>query len=212
MGLIRESLIIMVLGVVVVMSDEVFDKYYEPFWGFDHLSVTDQGKEVQILIDATSGAGFKSKQEYCSGIFRMQIKISEKLTGGIVTSFYLISSNKNEPKHDEIDFEFIGTKGKFQTNVFVNDPGHREELVNLWFNPSAAFHTYEINWNPQQILFKIDNKTVRTFIYPPNYISRPLHVEGTVWNGSWAGAVDWSKAPFTSSYRGFYIQGTPCNK
>ncbi|XP_047326122.1 putative xyloglucan endotransglucosylase/hydrolase protein 1 [Impatiens glandulifera] len=192
MGIARASLILLVFVVVVATSDEVFDKYYQPLWGTDHMNVTDQGKEVQLRIDTSSGSGFKSKREYCSGVFRMQIKISEKITGGVITSFY------------------VRTNGTLQTNVFANDEGHREELVKLGFNPSADFHTYELNWSAKKIVFKVDDKTVRTFNYPTNYKSRPLHVEATVWNVSWAGTVDWSKAPFTSYYRGFYINGTSC--
>ncbi|XP_047326119.1 xyloglucan endotransglucosylase/hydrolase protein 3-like [Impatiens glandulifera] len=210
MGIARASLILLVFVVVVATSDEVFDKYYQPLWGTDHMNVTDQGKEVQLRIDTSSGSGFKSKQEYCSGVFRMQIKISEKITGGVITSFYLISGGGANGNHDEIDFEFLGTNGTLQTNVFANDEGHREELVKLGFNPSADFHTYELNWSAKKIVFKVDDKTVRTFNYPVNYKSRPLHVEATVWNVSWAGTVDWSKAPFTSYYRGFYINGTSC--
>ncbi|XP_047326121.1 xyloglucan endotransglucosylase/hydrolase protein 3-like [Impatiens glandulifera] len=214
MGIVRESLILMtfVAVVAITISDAVpFDTYYQPLWGPDHFTVTGQGKEVQLLIDSSSGgSGFKSKQEYCSGIFRMQIKISYKLTGGVITSFYLISGGEAIGNHDEIDFEFLGTNGTLQTNVFVNDEGHREELIKLWFDPSQDFHTYELNWNAKQILFKVDETTVRTFNYPGSYIPRPLHVEAAIWNVSWAGTVDWSKAPFTSYYRGFYIDGTPC--
>ena len=39
-----------------------------------------------------------------------------------------------------------------QTNVFAKDSGGREERVNLWFDPTADFHTYQLLWNRHHIV------------------------------------------------------------
>lgn len=63
-----------------------------------------------------------------------------------------VGGNAGKP-HFEVDFEFLGTNGQLQTNVFVNDTGNREQKFQLWFDPSADFHTYEILWNPYQLVY-----------------------------------------------------------
>ncbi|KAG6409704.1 hypothetical protein SASPL_127746 [Salvia splendens] len=138
-----------------ILAQNSFHNYYRYLWGSNHFSVNPQGTEVQLLMDKSSGAGFRSKLEYRSGLFHVRMKIPERKTGGIVTCFYLTSApdNQDPGNHYEIDFEFLGTNGTVQTNVYNNDGGHREQSFNLWFNPSKDFHTYEILWNSRQIVY-----------------------------------------------------------
>ncbi|GFZ17599.1 xyloglucan endotransglucosylase/hydrolase 4 [Actinidia rufa] len=172
----------------------------------------------------------------------MRMKISNKPSGGVISSFFvnhflltliicntnafidfgyvygaqLIAPPSNNPSspnsrgnHDEFDFEFLGTGNAafLQTNVFANDDGHREQKIQLWFDPSQDFHTYELVWNPNQIAFNVDGRPVRVFNKGPgvNFASRAMHVEASIWNVSWAGVVDWSKGPFIAYYQGFDI-------
>ncbi|KAF3682922.1 Xyloglucan endotransglucosylase/hydrolase 2 [Capsicum annuum] len=86
--------------------------------------------------------------------------------------------------HDEIDFEFLrnvsGQPYTVHTNVYTQGKGNKEQQFHLWFDPTGAFHTYSIVWNPHRI---------------------------ALWNADeWAtqgGRVktDWSLAPFTAYYR-----------
>ena len=60
-------------------------------------------------------------------------------------------------------------------------------------------------------MFIVDDRQIREFPNNGrNYIKQPLHVEASIWNGTWAGTVNWSKAPFKAYYKDFYIQATPC--
>ncbi|PIN03077.1 Xyloglucan:xyloglucosyl transferase [Handroanthus impetiginosus] len=201
--------ILLLLVVLSNLAESRFDKYYVPLWGQNHLSVNPQGTQVQLMMDKSSGAGFRSKLEYGSGLFHIRMKIPDKKTGGIVTTFYLTSApDYQEPgNHFELDYEFLGTNGTVQTNVYDNDGGHREESFKLWFDPSKDFHTYEILWNSHQVVFTVDkipvrvfkNNTARGIAYP----SKPMHIEASIWNADWAGKVDWTQAPFTAYFQDF---------
>ncbi|KAH6804518.1 hypothetical protein C2S51_032765, partial [Perilla frutescens var. frutescens] len=109
--------------------------------------------------------------------------------------------------HYEIDFEFLGTNGTVQTNVYNNDDGHREQSFTLWFNPSQDFHTYEFLWNSHQIVFLVDKIPLRVFKnnreHGIDYPLKAMHVEASIWNADWAGVVDWSQAPFIAHYQDF---------
>ncbi|XP_057482993.1 xyloglucan endotransglucosylase/hydrolase protein 2-like [Actinidia eriantha] len=199
-------------------TDSSFDVNYYVTWGNNHVLSLNQGREIQLSMDNTSGAGFGSKLVYRSGFFHLRIKLPDKDSAGVVTAFYLTSHTGN---HDELDFEFLGNReGRpitLQTNVFSNGQGNREQRIHLWFDPTADFHTYKILWNQHQIVFYVDNIPIRVFknktdigvIYP----SQPMQIEASLWDGdSWATdggqtKTNWSHAPFKAHFQGFNIVG-----
>ncbi|CAA0815202.1 Xyloglucan endotransglucosylase/hydrolase protein 2 [Striga hermonthica] len=215
-------IVFVIVAVNNVRSDEVqFDVNYDVTWGSDHVSIIDQGREVQLSMDSNSGSGFGSKLIYGSGFFHMRIKLPNKNTAGVVTAFYLSSNTGN---HDEIDFEFLGNKeGKpiiLQTNVFANGQlGNREQRIRLWFDPTQAFHTYLILWNQHQVVFYVDDIPIRVFKNNTNigvpYPTQPMQILGSIWDGSdWATdggrtKIDWAFAPFTAHFQDFNVVACP---
>ncbi|KAK3021636.1 hypothetical protein RJ639_046360 [Escallonia herrerae] len=155
-----------------------YDANYDITWGSNNVVSSNQGREVQLSMDQSSGSGFGSKLSYGSGFFHLRIKLPDKDSAGVVTAFYCINSifslrsisegcsravwsnmlqlTSHTGKHDELDFEFLGNReGKpytLQTNVFSNGRGNREQRLQLWFDPTADFHTYKILWNQHQIV------------------------------------------------------------
>ncbi|KAJ9697404.1 hypothetical protein PVL29_009294 [Vitis rotundifolia] len=161
-----------------------------------------------------------SKHTYGSGFFRLRIKIPNKDSLGIITTFSLTSHQNNQPagSHDELNFEFLGGPGKpytLQTNVFSNDNGGREERVALWFDPTADFHTYKILWNQHQIVFYVDKIPIRVFENNTgigvNYPSQAMSVVGSLWSDTtWAAhgqQINWTQAPFVAYFQEFNING-----
>ncbi|KAL6525314.1 hypothetical protein OROMI_030907 [Orobanche minor] len=191
-----------------------FDESYVIDWGAEHITFLDQGRQVQILIDPTSGGGFRSKDPYGSGYFHISLKIPTN-AGGIATTFYLTSEadNSSGGGHDELDFELLGRNRPpyiLNTNIYAQDSGHREQQFSLWFDPTYDFHDYGILWNQKQV---VDNIPIRVFknnndTTGAKFPKSPMYVHASLWNGSqWLGQTDWSRGPFVATYRGFEING-----
>ncbi|KAF8365200.1 hypothetical protein HHK36_032792 [Tetracentron sinense] len=183
-------------------TESSFDQYYNISWGDGHFLSLDQGREIQLSMDNSSGAGFGSKLSYGSGFFHLRIKLPEKDSAGVITAFYLTSHTNN---HDELDFEFLGNKeGKpitLQTNVFANGQGNREQRIHLWFYVDKI---------PIRV-FK--NNTMIGVSYP----SQPMQVEASLWDGIVGQLMEAKQrligltAPFKAHFQGFNIDGCPYN-
>ncbi|XP_048560963.1 xyloglucan endotransglycosylase/hydrolase protein 8-like [Triticum urartu] len=222
-----------VLAVVLALSqaasakpwlDEKFNTDGNVRTGYDA-----SGQQVVTLsLDQRSGAGFNSDEQYLYGEFSIQMKLIPGNSAGTVSCFYLSSGDGDG--HDEIDMEFMGNSSGpghpvvLNTNVWVNGDGKKEHQFNLWFDPAADFHTYTIIWNPENILFKVDNLFIRSFkrfAGIPYTSSKPMRLHATLWDGSfWATEkgkvpIDWSNAPFNVLYRNYYanacVSGGACH-
>ena len=70
-------------------STPAFDENYVAAWGADGYHLVNQGTEIRLAMDKSSGAGFGSKSSYGSGFFHMRIKVPGGYTAGVVTAFYV---------------------------------------------------------------------------------------------------------------------------
>ncbi|KAI4344392.1 hypothetical protein L6164_011626 [Bauhinia variegata] len=188
-------------------------------WGDGRGKILNNGQLLTLSLDKASGSGFQSKNQFLYGKIEMQIKLVPGNSAGTVTAYYLRSEGSS---WDEIDFEFLGNLSgdpyTVHTNVYTQGQGNREQQFRLWFDPTADFHTYSFLWNPAHVVFYVDGRPIREFknlegVGIPYPKSQPMRLYSSLWNADdWAtrgGLVktDWSKAPFTASFRNFRANG-----
>ncbi|XP_004146306.1 xyloglucan endotransglucosylase/hydrolase protein 24 isoform X1 [Cucumis sativus] len=194
-----------------------FFQDFDITWGDGRAKILENGELLTLSLDKASGSGFQSKSEYLFGKIDMQLKLVPRNSAGTVTAYYLSSKGS---MWDEIDFEFLGNlSGEpyiLHTNVYSQGKGDKEQQFYLWFDPTDDFHTYSILWNPQRIIFSVDDTPIREFnnsesIGVPFPKKQPMRIYSSLWNAdNWATRgglvkIDWTQAPFVASYRNFSV-------
>lgn len=191
----------------------------------NNVNFSQDGGGVDLILDKLSAAGISSKNSYLFGGFGAWMKLPANNSAGTVSTFYMSSPG---PNHCEFDFEFLGNQtGKpylLHTNIFVNGTGGREQQIYLGFDPTTAYHYYNLQWNKDLVVFYVDNTPIRMFrnlqgIVPgfafPN--SQAMGMFASIWDGSqWATQggrikIDWTAAPFVASYQNFRLNGCLVN-
>ncbi|KAF0928579.1 hypothetical protein E2562_006024 [Oryza meyeriana var. granulata] len=201
-----------------------FSDGYSTLWGPQHQTLSQDQKSLTLWMDRTSGSGFKSTRSYRNGYFGASIRVQPGYTAGVNTAFYLSNTEQYPGHHDEIDMELLGTvPGEpytLQTNVYVRGTGDgnivgREMRFHLWFDPTADFHHYAILWNPDQILFLVDDVPIRRYEkkVEGTFPEREMCAYASIWDASdWATdggryRADYRYQPFVSRFADLKIGG-----
>jgi len=202
-----------------------FSQPYSILWGPQHQSLSPDQTALTLWLDRSSGSGFKSKRAYRTGYFGVSMKVQPGYTAGVNTAFYLSNTEVYPGYHDEIDLELLGTiPGEpytLQTNVYVRGTGDsrpivgREMRFHLWFDPAADYHHYAVLWNPDEIVFLVDDVPVRRYQkkIEATFPEREMWAYGSVWDASdWATdagryRADYRYQPFVSGFRDFKVSG-----
>ncbi|WOL09850.1 putative xyloglucan endotransglucosylase/hydrolase protein 32 [Canna indica] len=203
-----------------------FTEGFSNLWGPQHQTISSDQYSATIWLDSSSGSGFKSNNAYRSGYFGASIKLQSGYTAGTNTAFYLSNNQAYPGFHDEVDIEFLGNiEGRpytLQTNVYVRGSGDgriigREMRFHLWFDPTADFHHYAILYNPDEIIFFVDDVPVRRYArkIEATFPERQMWVYGSIWDAStWATdngryRTDYRYEPFVAKYTDFMLGGCP---
>lgn len=138
---------------------------------------------------------------------------------GVITAFILFSDVK-----DEIDYEFVGSElTTAQSNYYFQGITNYDNELNITLSDTYAnYHTYEIDWTPDQITWLVDGQVGRTKKRSDtwnatanqwNYPQTPARVQLSLWPGglstngagtiAWAGGlIDWDSEDIKNN--GYY--------
>jgi hypothetical protein len=145
-------------------------------------------KEINPVRSFTSAA-IASRQTFLYGTFAVELRPSN--VSGLITGVFL---HRNGPRQ-EIDIEFLGRDTtKMLVNVYYNpgiegtklEYGYRgtPTLVELGFDAAAEFHSYEIEWHPQAIRWRVDGQLIheRVLWNPTPIPNMPMEFNINLWH------------------------------
>jgi len=169
-------------------------------WVMDGDAVAYNGNVLLTMAEGTVGTLLASSTYMWYGNVKAKFKTSRG--AGVVTAFILLSDVK-----DEIDYEFVGTELEAaQTNYYFQGIPNYTQSANITLSDTFNnYHTYEIDWTPESITWKVDdqigrvknkkdtwNSTANRWDYPQT----PARVQLSLWPGGLAtnakGTVDWA--------------------
>ncbi|EKD15201.1 uncharacterized protein L3040_001570 [Drepanopeziza brunnea f. sp. 'multigermtubi'] len=132
----------------------------------------------------------------------VQAKFKTSRGAGVVTAFILLSDVK-----DEIDYEFVGVDlEQAQSNYYFQGIPDYANGVNISLSDTFNnYHTYEIDWTPDTVTWKIDGQVGRTLKKSDTwnatasqwkYPQTPARVQLSLWpaglSSNGKGTVDWA--------------------
>lgn len=153
------------------------------------------------------GAELYSKETVRFG--RWEIRMQVAATPGSVSTFftYYDKSYLGQPEPwREIDIEILGKDPKgFQSNLITGHAARRatsEVFHTTTEDLSKGFHTYELDWTPDSVVWRIDGRTVRSVpgsdLQVKDLGDLPESYRMNLWASTepaWVGALDTNKLP-----------------
>lgn len=151
------------------------------------------GLELEVAVSSLgvremSAGAVSSRGRFLYGRFEATLRATN--VPGLVSGFFL---HRDLPRQ-EIDVEITGNRpNQMLTNVFFNpgcdgakfDYGYRGTpfAIELGFDASKAFHTYAIEWEPDEIRWFVDDRLVhRRVLWDPTPIpDLPMTLHVNTW-------------------------------
>ncbi|KAJ5574330.1 glycosidase crf2 [Penicillium hispanicum] len=188
-------------------------------WTYSGNPKTEDGNLVMTMPKNSVGTLFANNHYIWYG--KVSGKVKSSRGAGVVTAFILLSDVK-----DEIDYEWVGADlTAVQTNYYWQGVLDWHNSANASVNGSDTFndwHTYEIDWQPEQTQWIIDGQVMRTlkksdtFNETANryqYPQTPARLQMSLWPAgqssnaagtiAWAGGeIDWDSEDIKD--KGYY--------
>ncbi|WP_437829353.1 glycoside hydrolase family 16 protein [Sorangium sp. So ce1153] len=150
------------------------------------------------------GAEVRSVETLTYGRVRARVKLARG--SAVVSSLVTIYTPWPADNWNELDIECLGAKPndvQFNAMVYTGapvrppvtqsvSPTQHPQKVDLGFDPSEDFHTYQIEWTPSGARFSVDDALRHEWTERIDLMVLPQNVLMTIWASSsaaWAGAV-----------------------
>ena len=166
-----------------------------------------------VMMELTTGSQTKLSTTDYILYGDVEATLRHDARAGLVAAFIFMSDVQ-----DEIDWEFATDNPQdCQTNTYALAANANAQSVNQTGSFTVSdFHTYGVNWQPNQIQWKIDGNVVRTLTKSQaggNFPQTPSRIQFSVWAGgnatnpegviAWAGgAIDWTTPEYQEN--GYY--------
>ncbi|WP_437904064.1 glycoside hydrolase family 16 protein [Sorangium sp. So ce327] len=161
------------------------------------------------------GAEVRSVDALTYGRVRARVKLARG--SAVVSSLVTIYTPWPADNWNELDIECLGAKPndvQFNAMVYTGapvrppvtqsvSPTQHPQKVDLGFDPSADFHTYQIEWTPSGARFSVDDVLRHEWTERIDLMVLPQNVLMTIWASSsaaWAGAVTAETGTASATY------------
>lgn len=137
---------------------------------------------------------------------------------GLVSSLFLFYDQPDfETRWNEIDVEYLGHEEQaLQYNTIINTSQntHEKFIGDLEFKPADDFHTYSIEWVPNEVRFFIDGTLRYAAIgAAAEGLTQPQKIMMNLWpseNVKWAGVLDWASVESSAIATYDYVSYSRC--
>jgi len=205
---------------------------FDNAWLADHVTVADGMLDLRLDDVATLGEPYASGELRTNGFYGYgcyEASFKPIMVPGVVTSLFTFAGpydNGGNGKHNEIDVEFLGNRpGRVQFNFWTNDDAYtsrNEKLLDLGFDPTAAYHRYGFKWTSTKIEWYVDGNRVYTAehseLNPTPKATESLHkIMVNAWPvdqtaALWAGEFTYPDTPLHADYEWIrHIAGSDCS-
>jgi beta-glucanase (GH16 family) len=145
----------------------------------DPANVSVAGGALALGVPGLDGAEVRSASTYGPGTFRARLKAAAAPSS--LTGFFLYAP----PDYaSEVDIEILNdATGTVLLSTYAGGAQTHTETRSLGFDPTAAFHTYEIALDHKAVTFSVDGVALRTWRTDVPKAAMPLYLNA--WYPRW---------------------------
>jgi beta-glucanase (GH16 family) len=143
---------------------------FDNAWRADHVSFSGGMMDLRLSDYAGLGEPYSSGEYRTTGYYGYgcyEAGFRPVAEPGVVSAFFTFAGpydNGGNGRHNEIDFEFVGTDTRrVQLNFWTNDDSYassNEVLVNLGFDAATSLHAYAFKWTSTGIRWYVDGTLI----------------------------------------------------
>jgi endo-1,3-1,4-beta-glycanase ExoK len=144
-----------------------------------NVSVSGGALALGLPAGRLDGAEVRTTAAWGPGTFRARMKVADAPSS--LTGFFLYAPPDSE---SEVDIEIPNDRGgAVMFTTYAGGAQTHTETRGLGFDPTAAFHTYEIVLDRRAVTFRVDGVALRAWKTGVPRAAMPLHLNA--WYPAW---------------------------